>query len=82
MANHCVVMTDENPYLRRTLKDGENVMLYSLKNTKTIKDMAEELLTNPILVRNIQESAYQEFLEKHTWECRASQLLEDLEKQL
>ena len=80
MANHCVVMTDENPYLRRTLKDGENVMLYSLKNTKTIKDMAEELLTNPILVRNIQESAYQEFLEKHTWECRASRLLTDLEK--
>ena len=80
MANHCVVMTDENPYLRRTLKDGENVMLYSLKNTKTIKDMVEELLTNPILVRNIQESAYQEFLEKHTWECRASRLLTDLEK--
>ena len=42
--------------------------------------MAEELLTNPILVRNIQESAYQEFLEKHTWECRASRLLTDLEK--
>ncbi len=78
MANHCVVLTDENPYLRRNLKDGENIMLYSLKDTKSIKDRAEELLTNPVRCKEIQEAAYKEFLENHTWECRAKQLLQNL----
>lgn len=78
MANHCVVLTDENPYLKRTLKDRENIMLYSLKNEKSLKDMAEELLTNYTLCKDIQENAYQEFLKKHTWECRVRQLLEAL----
>lgn len=78
MANHCVVMTDDNPYLRRTLRDGEQIMLYSLKDVKTIKDKAEELLTNPAFCRSIQEAAYQEFQNHHTWECRARQLLADL----
>ncbi len=78
MANHCVVLTDENPYLKRTLKDRENIMLYSLKNEKRLKDMAEELLTNYTLCKDIQENAYQEFLKKHTWECRVRQLLEAL----
>lgn len=78
MANHCVVMTDDNPYLRRTLKDGENVMLYSLRDTKTIKDIAEELFTNRSLLKDMKENAYREFLKKHTWECRAAQLLHTL----
>ena len=62
MANRCAVLTDENPYLNRTLKNGEHAMLYSLKDEKSLKNMAEELLTNPALCRRIQESAYQEFL--------------------
>lgn len=80
MANHCVVLTDENPYLRHTLKDRENIMLYSLKDEKTLKDMAEELLTNVSFCREIQENAYLEFQEKHTWECRAKRLLEHIER--
>lgn len=79
MANRCVVLTDENPYLRRTLKDGENVMLYSLKDEKSLKDMAEELLTNERLYKDIEEQAYQEFVANHTWECRAKKLLAFIE---
>lgn len=78
MANHCAVLTDENPYLKRTLKDRENIMLYSLKDEKQLKDMAEELLTNRIFCMDIQENAYQEFLQKHTWEKRVQYLLDML----
>ena len=78
MANHCAVLTDENPYLKRTLKNRENVMLYSLKEEKNLKDMAEELLINRAFCKDIQENAYQEFLKNHTWEKRVQQLLEVL----
>lgn len=81
MANHCTVLTDENPYLRKTLKDRENVMLYSIKDEKGIKDRAEELLTNPTLCRDIQERAFQEFQKNHTWECRVKKLLEQVERE-
>jgi len=76
MANHCAVLTDENPYLQRTLKDGENVLLYSQTDEKSIKDRAEELLTNHAFCKNIQENAYIEYLQNHTWEMRAERLLE------
>ncbi len=78
MANQCAVLSDENPYLQRTLMNRENVMLYSLKDEKNLKDMAEELLTNHACCKDIQEAAYQEFLKNHTWEKRVQQLLEDL----
>ncbi len=75
MANHCAVLSDENPYLKKTLKNRENVMLYSLKDEKCLKDMTEELLTNRTLCMDVQEKAYQEFLQKHTWEKRVEHLL-------
>jgi len=76
MANHCVVLSDENPYLKRSLRDREHIMLYSLKDEKHLKDMAEELLTNPAFCKDIQEKAYQEFRQNHTWEKRVERLLE------
>lgn len=79
MANHCAVLTDENPYLHRTLKDKENIVLYSIKDEKGIKDRAEELLTNATFCREIQENAYQEFKQNHTWECRVRRLMEQVE---
>ena len=36
MANHCTVLTDTNPYLKRTLKDGETILLYDLKDIKSL----------------------------------------------
>lgn len=76
MANHCVVLTDENPYLKRILKEDETVTFYSLKDEKSVKDKAEELLTNFQFCKEIQENAYREFLNHHTWEHRVKQLLQ------
>lgn len=76
MANHCAVLSDVNPYLKKTLNDGKNIMLYSLKDEKHLKNMAEELLTNHVLCKEMQENAYQEFLRNHTWEKRVERLLD------
>lgn len=76
MANHCVVLTDENPYLRRILRDGGQVMLYSIREAESLCDKAEELLCNPALVKSVEEAAYQEYLRCHTWKHRAKELLD------
>ena len=78
MANHCAVMTDENPYLCKTLRNGENVMLYSLKDPIRMKDIAEELMTNKRLLSDIKEQGYIEYQKNHTWESIAKQLLQEL----
>lgn len=80
MANHCAVLSDENPYLSTKLKNRDNIMLYSMKDEKSLKDMAEELLINRAFCKEIQENAYQEFLKNHTWECRVRQLLKVIER--
>lgn len=78
MANHCAVLSDENPYLHRTMQDGETILLYSLKDEKSVKDRAEELLTNHTFCKKLQERAYMEFLQKHTWEKRVERLLKEV----
>jgi spore maturation protein CgeB len=75
MANHCTVLTDQNPYLERILKEGEQVCMYSLKDIRTLSDYAAELLSNRALCREIQNNAYTEFKHKYTWEEKAKQLL-------
>ncbi len=76
MANRCVVLTDENPYLRRILSDGKQVMFYSPKDAQSLCDRAEELLCNPALTSSIQEEGYREYLRSHTWKHRAKELLD------
>ena len=75
MANRSAVLTDTNPYLKRTLKDGGNILLYDLKDIKSLKDRAEELLTNDAFCKNIQENAFLEYQIHHTWEKRVERLL-------
>lgn len=81
MGNHCVVMTDTNPYLRRNMRDGENICFYDSKDIKTVSAVAEELLSNPLKCKRIQENAYQEFKGKHTWEKRVEQLMKHINMQ-
>lgn len=75
MANKTAVLTDENPYLRTHLKDGENIALYSLKNMESLSNLAGELMENSALREHIAEQGYQEFSANHTWMERAKTIL-------
>lgn len=75
MANHTVVLTDENPYLQKHLKNRETAAFYSLHKIETLADFAEELLEDRRLREHIAEQAYLEFSSKHTWRHRAEQIL-------
>lgn len=76
MANRAVVLTDENPYLRREFMDGEQLCFYSLTDIRTLSERAGELLENRALRERIQENACLEFENRHTWKHRVQALLE------
>ncbi|MDD6056665.1 MAG: glycosyltransferase [Clostridiales bacterium] len=75
MANRAVVLTDENPYLKQHFVAGKQMCFYSLANLHSILAQAWELTENKGLREQIQEEAYLEFKEHHTWKCRVKELL-------
>lgn len=75
MANHAVVLTDENPYLRRTFTDGKELLFYSLEKPDTLFEQAERALTDVRLREKIAASAYETFEREYTWKHRAEQIL-------
>jgi len=75
MANRCVVLTDENPYLLSQFSHEKEMSFYSLENMDTLVEQAERLITMPSLRQDIAEKAYHVFEDSHTWKCRAKQIL-------
>ncbi len=76
MANETVVLTDENPYLRRRFPDKETLAFYSLRDMDTLCDTAARLMEDGARRERMARRAYHEFLAHDTWKCRARQILE------
>lgn len=75
MANRAVVLTDQNPYLKKRFRDRGELAFYSLTDMTTLGESAESLIADRVLREEIAERAYREFTEHHTWSCRAKELL-------
>lgn len=71
MANHTVVLTEENPYITEHFDCGRELCTYNLMERQNVADLAEELLLNPTKRREIEETAYASYQKKHTWKERA-----------
>lgn len=74
MANHTVVLTDENPYLARKFKKDEEICFYSLEKEDTIVETACQLTQDAQWRQEIQQQAYAVFKKDHTWKRRAEQI--------
>lgn len=75
MANHTVVLTDENPWLAKRFSDGEEIAFYSLENLSTLGERAGRLLGDRAMRERIAERAYRTYETEHTWKCRAEAIL-------
>lgn len=80
MANHTVVLTDGNPYLKKNFVVEKEICCYDLADMHTLSDRAEELIINPALRNEITDLAYLKFEQFHTWKCRAKEILEISDK--
>jgi glycosyltransferase involved in cell wall biosynthesis len=76
MLQGAVSVTDDSIYLREILKDGEDVVFYSLSELERLPVLVSDLLRHPDRMRQIADAGYRTAKEGHTWEHRAGQLAE------
>lgn len=76
MLQKAVVVTERNPYMESSFSPGEEVVLYDLSNLEALPQQILELLKNPALCSHIAEQGFQKAYKLHTWDQRASELLD------
>ncbi|MCM1156659.1 MAG: glycosyltransferase [Roseburia sp.] len=80
MLQGAVCLTDDSIYLREILTDQESVVFYDLSRLEDLSSIIVELLASPEKMQAIADCGYQLAKAGHTWEHRAAQLLELLER--
>lgn len=74
-----VVVSDRSLALEEFFSDGEELLLFSLKEMDHLPDMLKELLQDESRMRQITAKGYQKAYEEHSWIRRAKQLLKEIE---
>lgn len=82
MANGSLCLTDHSIYLDETLKDGENVVFYDLKDLNALPELARALLADEEKMQRIAQNGYELTMREHTWACRVRELEEKVLKKL
>ncbi|MBE5872388.1 MAG: glycosyltransferase family 1 protein [Lachnospiraceae bacterium] len=78
MLNGTVALTDSSIYLRKILKDRENVVFYDLQKLEELPGMVKELLEDFGRMEQIVANAYTYAVDNHTWQHRAAEFLKIL----
>lgn len=73
MLNGAVCVSDDSEYLRQTLKNGENIVFYSLDRIEELPLIIKNLLADEQELKKIADCAYQTVYSEHTWEGRILQ---------
>lgn len=80
MLNGALLVTDDSIYLREILQDGENCILYTIKDIDRMPERVKELLADEKKLQRIIDKGYETAKRSHTWAHRAdflSGLIED-----
>ncbi len=75
MANHTVVLTEQNPWVETHFAVGEELACYDLAELSSLGELAGELVESPGRRQRMAEAAYRKFLACHSWACRAQEIL-------
>ncbi len=78
--NGAVCVSDRSKYLCEELKETEGVCYYDLEKIEELPHIVKELLQNESRRQVIVEKGIEKVREKHTWESRAKQIVEWIEK--
>ena len=79
MLNHSVCLTDSSEYIERTVKDGENVLLYSLDDLEELPEKINWYLEHPKELEQIAKNGFAYAKNTQTWQQRAGQLIAIME---
>ena len=68
------------PGVNEVLRNGENALLFSPGDRKSMAEKISVLLENPDLARKLAERAYNDAINNYTYKARAKKILKILEK--
>jgi len=80
MMSGAVCLSDETTYLREHFKDGEDLVLFELDKIDKLPETIQELLKDDALRKKIAENANEIACAEHTWDVKAKQVLEMIDK--
>lgn len=75
MLQHSVVVTDKTRYLEENFVDGEELLMFDLREIKYLPKRVKTLLGNPEKIEGMAERAYRKVKHFHTWNRRAEEFL-------
>lgn len=78
MLQQTVSLTDDSRYLRRTFTDGEDIVFFSLEGCSYLPDLVHMLLREEENAWQIAQNGYRKAVLRHTWQCRAAVLADEL----
>ena len=76
MLSGAVCVTEETAYIKDHMRDGEEVVCFTLDQLADLPGKIRKLLEDPQKREKIADNAYEKALKEHTWERRAQQLAE------
>lgn len=77
-----ISLTDSSTYIEEQFQDGEDLVLYSLKQMDQIPAIIRAVLEDEEKAQAIAEAGYQKALQCHTWKHRVEEMLRIIEKEL
>ena len=81
MLNGALCLSDSSRYLEEELKNGRDLVCYSLTELDKLPDIIESLLRNYDSMKKIIDSGYRKAAEGHTWLHRAAIIGEMLDEE-
>ena len=79
LACGALVVTNENPYMRKYFKDGENIVYYHHKKWQDVNQKVHDYLTNEEERKLLVEKGRAVTMQHHTWDHRAKSLVKALD---
>lgn len=79
MLSKTIAATDESKYILEKFTDGEDLLVYSLKDLETFAKRVKKLLDHPDEAAKIAERGYEK-VQRHTWSVRAHEMLKAMEE--
>lgn len=74
-----ISLTDSSTYIEEHFRDGEDIVLYSLKQTEQIPAIIRSVLDDDAKGEKIAYAGYHKAVLQHTWEHRVTEMLRVIE---
>lgn len=80
MLRHSICLTDSSTWIDKHYEDGQDIVLYDLKQLEKLPEIADYWLNHPDEAQKLIENAYEKTYKHYTWVNCVDSMLEVLER--